>query len=304
MHIQTRRISGSLNSLEVFATAVRLGNLSLAAKSLNISQPAVSHHISILEKRLQQQLFVRKNNRITPTANARKLADAIVLGLDHIDQVWRDVSMGPRADEITIACSFGFADQWLMQRYSDLRSYMGSTQVHVLTTDRLREVDQSGVDVAIVWNLEDAPRQPSFPLIREEVFPICSPAFLSLHPTIEDNLAELPSKSFLHFDVGNSGFLTWASWFTRCGVKAPDLTQGMTFDAYPFLLQAIRRGEGVALGWKGVVDRALAEGEVIRLSPTIVSREVSYHVFHNPEFGITDSGEHLLEWFHSQALLE
>ncbi|KUM24285.1 hypothetical protein AU467_31215 [Mesorhizobium loti] len=303
MESRGRRISGSLNSLEVFATAVRLSNLSRAAKALNISQPAVSHHISTLERRLQQALFARRNNQITPTANARKLADAITLGLDHIDQVWRDLSIA-RADEVTIACSFGFADQWLTQRYSDLRNFMGKVQVHVLTTDRLREIDQSTVDATIVWNLEDAPRQPSFPLIREEVFPICSPTFLSLHPEIENNLGELPSESYLHFDVGASGFLTWSSWFTRCGIRVPDLTQGMTFDAYPFLLQAVRRSEGVGLGWKGVVDRALADGEVVRLSPSVVSREISYHVFHHPEIATKQSRARLLDWFHSQTLLD
>ena len=276
MSSQTRRISGSLNSLEVLEIAVRLSNLSLAARELGVTQPSVSHHISVLEERLGQALFTRRNNRVVPTAGARRLAEAIASGLGQINEVWAELAAASDPNEVTIACSFGFADQWLMHRFSDLRRFMGSTQVRVITTDRLRNIDLSLVDVVITWNRDDVPARPYFPLIRDEVFPICSPAFLAAHPTCETEIHALDQSCFLHFDVEGAGFLTWSGWFARSGSKAPEFRQPSTFDAYPFLLQAVRRGEGVALGWEGLVDRSLADGEIVRLEPAVASRDASY----------------------------
>lgn len=301
MVLNERTISGSLNSLQYLEAAVRLGNLSLAARELGVTQPAVSHHISLLEERLGQALFVRRNNRIFPTPGARKLADSVGLGLGHIEQIWTEISSPTELNELTVACSFGFADQWLMQRFSDLRRHMGETQIRVITTDRLRNIDLSLVDVAIVWNLEDVPDQPSFPLIKEEVFPICSPAFLAEHPKAKTDISRLSPELFLHFDVGSSGFLTWKGWFARSKMKPPAFKQHSMFDAYPFLLQAVRRGEGIGLGWKGLVDRSIAEREVIRLDPTAISRDVSYYLFHKRTTGRNRSLPKLLEWFRGQV---
>jgi len=298
-----RHIGGSLNALLVLEAAVRHAGLSRAAQELNISQPAVSRHIAALEDRLGQSLFSRNNNRIVPTANAKKLAQSVALGFGHIDQVWNDISVPQNEDELSIACSFTFSDQWLMSRFIDLQTYMGSTHVRVTTSDRLEEIDLTHVDAAVVWKLENMPEMPYFSLIREEVFPICSPAFLKMYPEAATNLSSLAPEKFLHFDVGDSGFMSWEGWFVRAQLTLPSFERSASFDAYPFILQAVRRGEGVALGWKGVVDKSLEDGDIVRLNPTITGRDVAYYLLHRP---CVDEGSNLaklLRWFRQAASL-
>ncbi len=261
---------------------MRHGNLSLAARELGMSQPAVSRHIRTLEGRLGQPLFGRNNNQIAPTAAARQLAKAIALGFGHVDQVWSQISAAPDPQDVTLACTFGFAEQWLMPRFSDLRRCVAPGRVRVMTTDQLGDIDLSRLDVAVVWDPEQMPERPSFPLFRSEVFPICSPDFLRSHPFVQSDIAALSADLFLHFDVGDSGFLTWADWFRAAGVAAPHVVAGAVFDAYPFMLQAVRRGEGLALGWRGLVDDALQSGEVIRLDPVVRDRDVSFYLQHRP----------------------
>ncbi|MBE1285325.1 MAG: LysR family transcriptional regulator [Rhodobacteraceae bacterium] len=303
MEQPAHNIAGSLNALLVLEVAVRHSSLSRAAKELGLSQPAVSRHISTLEGRLGQPLFQRNNNRIVPTPNAQRLADAVALGLGHVDQTWVDISAPPDRGEITLACTFGFADQWLMPRFSDLRAHMGDTRVRVVTTDQLGAIDLSWLDVAVVWDVAATPDRPYFPLIRDEAFPICSPAFLARHPEACEDLSRIPADVFLHFDTGRSGFLTWNAWFARVGLKPPKFGKSTEFDAYPFLLQSVRRGEGIGLGWTGLVDQALEDGEVLRLGPTASSREASYYVQHRPFLKQDASLQFLLDWFRANSNL-
>lgn len=54
--------------LETLLMVAEVKNYSLAAKKLNLTQPAVSQHISALEKELDIRIFNRSGNIITPTA--------------------------------------------------------------------------------------------------------------------------------------------------------------------------------------------------------------------------------------------
>ncbi|MFY0310430.1 LysR family transcriptional regulator [Leisingera sp. D0M16] len=301
MERSIRPTAGSLNALLVLEVAVRHASLSRAAAELGLSQPAVSRHITTLEERLRQPLFERNNNRITPTANATRLADAVALGLGHVDQAWSEVLAAPETNEVTLACTFGFADQWLMPRYSDLRAHLDGGRVRVVTTDQLGDIDLSRLDAAVVWDPARMPDRPYFPLIAAETFPICSPAFLEAYPQAADNIALIPPELFLHFDTGSSGFLTWEGWFERAGLPPPQFGTAAAFDAYPFLLQSVRRGEGIGLGWSGIADHALACGEVLRLGPAVSDRPYSYFLQHRAPGASGGALARMLDWFKREA---
>ena len=301
MERMIRPTAGSLNALMVLEVAVRHAGLSRAAAELGLSQPAVSRHIKALEDRLRQPLFERNNNRITPTANAVRLADAVALGLGHVDQAWSEVLAAPDPGEVTLACTFGFADQWLMPRYSDLRAYLGGSRVRVVTTDQLGDIDLSRLDAAVVWDPSRMPDRPYFPLIPAETFPICSPGFLHAHPEAAEDVSRLPPELLLHFDPGTSDFLTWESWFEHAGITPPKFGSTAEFDAYPFLLQSVRRGEGIGLGWTGIVDNALACGEILRLGPTVSDRAHSYFLQYRMPGRGSSALARMLKWFKLEA---
>ena len=57
--------------LRVFVTLAEQGSFTLAAKTLGISQPAVSQHITALEKSLGTELFSRNRGEVTLTDAGR-----------------------------------------------------------------------------------------------------------------------------------------------------------------------------------------------------------------------------------------
>ncbi|WP_343614022.1 LysR family transcriptional regulator [Novosphingobium sp.] len=72
----------SLQRLRTFIEVYRQRSISAAARSLDLTQPAVSQHIAGLESSIGRQLFERQVKGVTPTAAADELAADIGDRLD------------------------------------------------------------------------------------------------------------------------------------------------------------------------------------------------------------------------------
>ena len=71
-----------LRQLSYFATIVNEGNISQAAKKLNISQPPLSHQMKLLEAELGVTLFERGSRRIRLTPAGKTFYDRALVILD------------------------------------------------------------------------------------------------------------------------------------------------------------------------------------------------------------------------------
>jgi LysR family glycine cleavage system transcriptional activator len=59
--------------LRAFEAAARLESFTLAAKELHLTQSAISHQIRELEDYFAKPLFLRKNRKVEPTSEGRRL---------------------------------------------------------------------------------------------------------------------------------------------------------------------------------------------------------------------------------------
>lgn len=64
--------------LQYFITLVEQGNMTRAARRLNMVQPALSAQILKLEREFSTKLFERTNRGVTPTASGKKLYELCV----------------------------------------------------------------------------------------------------------------------------------------------------------------------------------------------------------------------------------
>lgn len=81
--------------LLIFRTVVRNGSLGAAARELGWTQPAVSQHLSALEKETGTQLLLRSSHGVTPTEAGRRLsvrADAIAAQLEAAEADIHDIT--------------------------------------------------------------------------------------------------------------------------------------------------------------------------------------------------------------------
>lgn len=73
-----------LNLLVVFETIYREGNLTRAAETLHVTQPAISSALSRLRDTCDDQLFVRSGRGVAPTPVAQRMINSVRKGLRHL----------------------------------------------------------------------------------------------------------------------------------------------------------------------------------------------------------------------------
>ena len=89
--IQTMHVRDlDLNLLHVFQAVHTARNVSRAAESLGLSQPAVSHALTRLRLALHDPLFVRAPAGVAPTPKADQLARQVAAALQMLDSALRE----------------------------------------------------------------------------------------------------------------------------------------------------------------------------------------------------------------------
>lgn len=109
----------NLRQIEAFKAVMEAGTVTQAAARLNVSQPAVSKLLQLLEQRSGLVLFTRDRGRLSPTPEARLLyeeVERIFQGADRVRQAAheiRSLQRGTLAVGVMPALSVGFAQEVL-----------------------------------------------------------------------------------------------------------------------------------------------------------------------------------------------
>lgn len=296
-----RNVPGSLNALLVLEAAVRHGSFTKAGAELNLTQSTVSRHIAVLEDRLERPLFVRNNNQLVATPRGQQLADAAALGIGHVESAWQDIAGPEPADDLVLACTYGFAEYWLLPRFPRLKEALGGVPIRLATSDWMDCLDMDRVDVAIAWDLSHAPDRPNIPLFREEVVPVCSPDYLKQNPAIAEAPGGLLDANLIHFDVQHSGLQTWSHWFAKFGIAYKRPRDSFFYDAYPFVLDAVIKGEGVALGWRHFIDGSMEDGLLVKAGPSVRTSNIVDYIQYRSGGPHQDRIRTLIDWFRSEV---
>ena len=269
-----------LNELAVLEAAARHSGFSAAGRELRLTQSAVSHHVARLERELGVPLFRRVWRGVVLTDAGATLYEALRRGFATIDAAVEAVRFAGGRGHLTIVTDYAFAAFWLIPRLDALRAALGGRDVHLVTTQSGAEVDLAVGDLAIAFGAEARPRWEVLRLVDEVVVPVARPG-LHLAP------AELATAPLLHLDLPGPGrWLDWPGYFRMLGIEASGrLPPGTAFNNYPLLMQAAIAGQGVALGWRPMVDDAIARGLVVPVGPEIRDPSRGYELIVKPERG-------------------
>ncbi|RQP24360.1 LysR family transcriptional regulator [Piscinibacter terrae] len=145
----------NLDQLRTLVTVAELGSFTLAARALHLSQPAVSLHVSELEKRLDVALVVRGPRRVSPTPAGEELVQRARRLLrearDTVDSVKRR-SLGI-ASHVRVGASTGGLSHVLPGLLRMLEAQFGDAQIELHTgrsIDLLQSLKAGDLDVAVV----------------------------------------------------------------------------------------------------------------------------------------------------------
>ena len=267
----------SIGSLVAFECAARHGNFSRAAGELQTTQPAVSLHISRLESQLSARLFERTRTGVVLTAAGNRFFDGVVVGLGLLHAAAEEASTLSLDNQVVIACAHDASHLVVFPRYDALWDTVGrENRLRLLTYQRFPNDPpyDPPADVVLTWNAEkvapSAADEDKAVAFGEEVQLICSPGYAAAHAdTLARPIVDWGGLTFLKLNLPNLGWVTWSDWFGIDGYPAATpLYEG--FDSYIQVLEAAAAGLGIALGWRGYIERHLDSGAIVTLDKGFV----------------------------------
>ncbi|KAB0485659.1 putative choline sulfate-utilization transcription factor [Pseudomonas reinekei] len=268
----------SLDLLRAFEAAARQRSFTAAANELGTTQPAISQQIKRLEEQLATRLFDRIYRGIELTEAGMILFEQVQLGLQNIDAGLNAISAQHQHEVLQVATDFAFAAYWLMPRLHRFHAANPQVDVSLVTSERSHNMLRTDIDVAILFGDGRFKQGEGRWLFSEEVFPVCSPQLLEGRalPLPAQSLLELP---LLHLRGENSSnWFDWSGVFRALGITSAPAPGQLRFDNYTLLIQAAIGGQGVAIGWRHLVDNLLAQGLLCRpIDETLMSR-LGYYV--------------------------
>src|SRR5215472_9736335 len=202
----------SLRGLVVFEAAARHGRFAAAARELAMSQAAVSQHVATLEGDLGTTLFTRGHRGVTLTPTGQALRLAVEQGLRTLQSGIAAARRARKKRTLQILTDFGFAAWWLMPRIAKVSDMAPDVELRLITTQSDDVAGDPDFDLAILFGAGDWPSCRARRLFQEEVYPVCSPAYLGSRPL--PTAEEISGMRLLHLRGPSAE--RWFSWNDWC----------------------------------------------------------------------------------------
>lgn len=296
-----RKLLPSINGLVVFEAAGRLSSFSAAARELQMTQAAVSYAIARLEEQLGAALFLREFRRVRLSETGERFHADVTIGLSHIQRSAQDVRQAATGGHVTLSCSTAFASFWMVPRMAHFRNELPGVDVRIQSSDRDLDLLGEGIPLAIRGgNPEDWPHYHCAPLAPEEVYPVCATSYLSrnvtpMHPE------DLLDHALIHLEEPYRSATTWSDWFASLGISDRPVPKGLQVNDYVLAIQAVLEGQGIALGWRHLVEGMVNKGVLVRLTDYSQETGKAFHVIWHKEVQLSRQAENVRDWLLSQT---
>ncbi|MGL3608819.1 LysR substrate-binding domain-containing protein [Rhizobium sp. G187] len=272
-----RRTLPPLTALTVFEAAARLGSFTRAAAELGVTQAAVSRQIHALELDFGTALFHRHHRKVVLTDKGRILATATSQAFSLLSEATAELRKDEAEDELAISATVAFSQFWLLPRISHFARAYPEIRLRIVSQDAMPSLDEGEVDLAIRFGDRAWPNCEAERLFTDEVFPVCHPDFLA-EPERLTAPGDLLSYPLIADQTDDPLWIGWPDWLSEFGVSTPRKIRGFRCSFYTEAIHAALNGQGIALGWKQLVDDLLVQKRLIRLTEMSLTPKGAYYV--------------------------
>jgi LysR family glycine cleavage system transcriptional activator len=180
---------------------------------------------------------------------------------------------------LTVSVLPSLASKWLVPRLFDFRAKHPEIEVRISATERVEQIGQGGIDIAIRYGRGKWPNVDAELLLKDDLFPIASPQLLSGEQALKEprDLAHFTLLSDTTWQAAQFDF--WQQWLEHAGVTGLELKGGgFSFNYSNLLIQAAIDGLGVALGNTMLASDDLRAGRLVKPFDISVPLDTGYYV--------------------------
>ncbi len=269
----------SFPALVSFATVVRTGGITAAARELGLAKSAVSRHIAQLEDRYDIRLFERGARSIRLTLAGRHLHDRVASLLGEaqmLDEVARSES-GAITGPVRMTSTVDFGTVLARELLPRIRRRHPGISVILRPSYDFEDLQDPGIDIAVrVGNIADD-RLVVRPVGSFRRVLVASPDIAAAHAVeTPQDLAHVPCLVFR----GDSTSATWR--FAAPQPVQVQVSGPLAVRSFPALLGLAIDGHGFAFLPEFTARSALAEGQLVRILPDATPPDTPVYLTYRP----------------------
>lgn len=305
------RLSSELPPLEplvAFEAAARLLSFTLAANELSLSQAAVSQRIRNLEEYLGTALFVRRHKSVHLSPAGREFQHTVASTLRQLASATAELRAPQGRTRLTVAADQSIASMWLMSRLPGFQQLYPEISIRLIASDDEQDCLDSDIQLAIIHGNGVWQNHGSEKLFDEEVFPVCSPAFLTNKHSHTEVLLDCPEdlvdQVLLELEDNRWDWMNWRGWLSASGIDVPTSHRSFRINSYPLVIDAAKNGQGIALGWRYLVDDDLRSGALIKLLNHSVHTDFGYYFVWPASKPLSPAAHNFRQWAIDQLALQ
>ena len=260
----------SMKSIAAFQVVQRHRSFSRAAEALGMSQSGISRQIAQLETFVGTALFARDASGVRLTLAGEEYAAGVSRAMEAMMALGETSQAWVGRDRVTLACSPGVADLWILPRLTGLRAGFPDLEIKLLVYDSFTRLRSDEYDLAISFH----DRRPDLTIIGtmggEDTVPVMSPSL----PPLQDQA----SPVILTMEGSLREWTDWNDWLDAAGLTLPDTTMRWKLGSYRLCIEAAAQGLGVAMGWSWLLQDDLASGRLVRAHPLHFQSPSTYYL--------------------------
>jgi LysR family transcriptional regulator, glycine cleavage system transcriptional activator len=287
-----------LQSIEAFVVVAKSLSLAKASLSMNLTVPALSRRIQILEHHLGVQLFRRPPRGLSLTDAGTEYFRALAASWNTISEATEAARKRTTRRTIKVSVMPTFAANWLMPRLNRFQSQHPEIEVELETSSDL-------IDLRLRPDLDCAIRLGRGPwtgltcetFLPVDAYPVASPDFVSDNAPLRH-----PGDVVRHALIGSHHQPDfWREWFDGFDLDAAECRY-RSFDNLQVAYEAAAANMGIAIGIGPVVQPYLSSGRLKKLFPTDVRLSSTFHLVRRQDDTMQDRPFQIFrEWLFAEA---
>ena len=278
-----------LNWLKTFATAAEVLNFTAAAKSLNMTQSAVSQQIRLLEDHLQQPLFHREHKKLTLTNTGMAYLPAVQEALELIQRSTRDIFSPVKYGTLTLQVNTAFLLLWLAPRVKEFTQLYPDITLRFISINWDNDRLGMSTDLIISHGRGAWHNVEMHQLLTPKLRPFCSPEIakqIKNGATLDD---------FALIDViGNHQ--QWNDWLKATGNIAPNKHVKHQVDTAAASVQLAIQSVGVCLAYDELAAKEVSDGSLVAPFDEYVETVDNYYLIHNTDRPLSKTATVFKDW--------
>ncbi len=289
-----------IKSLVAFEASARLLSFTRAGQELRVSREAVSRQIRILESHLGVKLFVRLHRALELTQAGEAHHAVVRESLESIARSADALQRAAQPAKVTVTATIAITSYWLTPRLPKFRAEHPDAEIRIAVSDAPIDMAAEGIDVGLRYGDGRWPGIKSVHLFDVNSFPVCSPGYVQNSPPIEAP-ADLVDHTLLNLDGTAHAMEDWHWWLAGSGVDRPASLHILGFDSYANVIQAALDGQGIALGFSGVVSGLLSRGQLVRPMERALSKGYAVYLVVPSGAVLTPNAQKFYDWIRAEA---